>query len=355
MEYRTDQETTQQVAQKTGQQTGQTGQTGPQPGDQAVQLAVHQPGHGDIPRAVALMLLASACVAGTTLLAKALGTGALGPALHPLQISQGRFLFAFLTFGSAALILRPHLQKPALALHLSRSAAGWGGVSLMFAAAAFIPLADATAISFLNPVFGMMLAVPFLGERVGPLRWSAAGMALLGALILLRPTPGSFQPAALLALGAALLMGVELIFIKKLSGREAPFQILLINNAIGLGLASAAAFFVWAAPNPAQWGALMGIGGLMAAAQTCFIHAIRRADASFISPLFYTTLVWAALYDRVIFDTRLELTSWLGAGIILAGAAFMAWRETRSKRRAGHQKDATATETSTETRAETHR
>ena len=77
----------------------------------------------------------------------------------------------------------------------------------------------------------------------------------------------------------------------------------------------------------------------------CFIHAIRRAGASFISPLLYATLVWAALSDRVIFGTRLDLTSWLDAGIILAGAAFMAWRASRSNRRPKPRPDAGATET----------
>jgi len=90
------------------------------------------------------------------LLAKALGTGALGPELHPLQISHGQFLFALIAISSVALVLRPTITRPGLKLHIARSALGWGGVTLMFAAATFIPLSDATAISFLNPVFGMI-------------------------------------------------------------------------------------------------------------------------------------------------------------------------------------------------------
>jgi len=131
--------------------------------------------------AALLTLAASAFAAGTTLLAKALGTGVLGPQMHAMQISHGRFLFALLGIGLATAVLRPKFTQMHLKLHVARSALGWGGVSLMFAAAAFIPLSDATAISFLNPVFGMMLAIPLLGEKVGPVRWSAAGIALIGA------------------------------------------------------------------------------------------------------------------------------------------------------------------------------
>lgn len=281
--------------------------------------------------AAALTLAASAFAAGTTLLAKALGTGVLGPALHPLQISHGRFLFAFLAFLIAAAVLRPTITRPNWRLHVGRSTLGWGGVTLMFAAATFIPLADATAISFLNPVVGMLLAIPFLGEKIGPWRWGSAALAFLGAMVLTRPGSGAFEFGALLALGAALAMGGELIFIKKLSGRERPFQILLINNAIGLCIATLAVLFVWQIPNAAQWAALAGVGLLMAAAQTCFINAMRMADASFVSPFFYTTLAFAALYDALVFTVLPDLISWVGAGIILSAAALLVWREVRNR------------------------
>lgn len=282
--------------------------------------------------AALLTIAASGFAAGTTLLAKALGTGALGTPLHALQISHGRFLFAFLGFAIAALILRPRFTKPNLGLHIGRSSLGWGGVTLMFAAASFIPLADATAISFLNPVFGMLFAIPFLGERIGPWRWGSAAIALLGALILMRPGAGALQFGALIALTAALCMGAELIFIKLLSGREKPFQVLISNNAIGLVIATVAVLFVWQSPAPLQWLALAGIGALMAMAQTCFINAMRLADASFVSPFFYCALAFATLYDALAFSVWPDWTSWCGAALILASAAILAWRETRNRR-----------------------
>ncbi|SHH98945.1 DMT family transporter [Marivita hallyeonensis] len=281
--------------------------------------------------AACLTLLASGFVAGTTLLAKMLGTDALGPALHPFQISQGRFIFALLAFATAALALRLQFTEIAWKTHTLRVFCGWGGVTLMFAAAAFIPLSDATAISFLNPVIGMLLAIPLLKERVGPVRLGAAAIALAGALILLRPTPEAFQPAALLALGAAIALGFEIIVIKRLTGREGPMQILLTNNVIGVGIASIAALWVWIAPTPQQWVALAGIGFLMAAAQACFINAIARADASFVGPFFYATLIFAALYDFIVFGVRPDSVSTIGTLIILCGAGLLMWREGRLK------------------------
>lgn len=283
--------------------------------------------------AMMLMLSATAFIAATTLMAKALGTETLGDPLHPLQISHGRFIFAFMFYASAAGIMRLQVARPAWGLHLGRTLFGWGGVSCMFAAAAFIPLSDATAISFLNPVFAMMLAIPLLGERVGPWRWAAAAIALIGALVLLRPTPDSFRPAALLALGAAVLMGMEVIFIKKLAGRERPFQILLINNGLGVCIATVAVVAVWQVPTGAQWAVLAALGLCMATAQACFINAVARAEASFVVPFTYATLVFASLYDWAVFAQVPDIISYIGAGIIISGAALLAWREALAKGR----------------------
>ena len=286
----------------------------------------------DRPRAVLFMLAATLFIAATTLLAKALGTDALGQPLHPLQVSHGRFVFAFIAIATAVAVLRPRLTRPAYGTHIARTFCGWGGVTLMFAAATMIPLSDAIAISFLNPVFGMLLAIPLLGERVGPWRWLAAAIAVVGAVVLIRPGADAMQPGALFALGAAMMLGLELIFIKRLAGREGPLQVLLVNNAIGLAISSLAVIAVWQPPSMAQWGGLAALGLLMACAQACFINAMRRAEASFVTPFSYLTLVFAAAYDFAIFGVSPTGLSIAGALIIIAGAALLAWREARLRR-----------------------
>lgn len=279
--------------------------------------------------AAALIGVATAFIAATTLIAKALGTDQFGPVMHPVQIVFGRFLFAFLSLGLVVLILRPKLQKPHLGLHLLRTLGGWCGLVLMFTAVAHIPLADATAISFLNPVFGMIFAIALLGERVGPWRWLAAVIALIGALILLRPAPDSFEPAALFALGAAVILGFELNIIKILTRREGPLSILFFNNLVGLCVGGLAVLWVWTAPTPAQWGLMATLGCAMAVAQTCFVNAMARADASFVAPFSYGTLVFAALYDVLFYAVVPDHITVLGATIIMAGALLLAWREGR--------------------------
>jgi drug/metabolite transporter (DMT)-like permease len=278
-----------------------------------------------------LMICAAALIAATSLMAKALGRGLGGPELHPLQVSAGRFCFAFATLIPIVLWVRPSFANTVWPLHIGRSVSGWIGVSFLFAAAAQMPLAEANAISFLSPIVTMALSIPFLGERVGPRRWGAAAIALLGAMVLTRPGTEAFQPAALIAAMSALFMGIEVIFIKKLTNGEPPLRILAINNGIGATISLIAASFFWITPSPAQWLVLIALGMTMVTAQFCFIQSMRRADASFVIPLLYATPVFAAIYDFELFDQPLTAVSALGIALIICGALILVWREKVAK------------------------
>lgn len=284
-----------------------------------------------------MMLLACALIAATTLIAKALGQGigaGGGGPLHPLQVSAGRFLFAWLALMPIVAILRPSLKSAKLPYHLGRSIAGWAGVTCLFAASAYMRLADATAISFLNPIVAMVLAIPLLSERVGPWRWAAAGLALIGAMVLIRPGSEAFQPVVFVALASALFLGLEAIMIKVLAGGEPPLRILVINNTIGMLIAVTAASFVWIWPTPAQWMMLALLGSIMVCAQACFIQAMKSGDASLVMPIFYATLIFAAIYDFALFGIVPPATSFIGAALIVSGALLLAWRESKRRKNA---------------------
>jgi len=279
------------------------------------------------------MVAASALLALTTLLAKALGRGVGGAELHPLQVSAGRFGVALLLLLLVAAWARPRLAGAPWGAHAARSLCGWLGTSCMFTAAALMPLAEATAISFLSPVAAMGLAILLLGERPGAVRWLAVAIALVGALILVRPGTAAFQPAAIIALGAALFLGTEAVLIKRLTASEPRLRILLINNGCGAAIAVSAAAWVWVAPTPTQWAMIGLLGTAMLAAQTLFIAAMRRAEASYVMPFFYATLVFAGLYDIALFGERPDPAGVVGALVVVAGAALLAWREAGGGRR----------------------
>jgi len=280
--------------------------------------------------------MGGALIAMTTLLAKALGTDSLGDPLHPLQISNARFLAAFIPILIITIIRKTKIESPRWHLHITRSISGWSAVSLLFAAVAIIPVSDATAITFLNPIFGMVFAIPILREKVGSKRWLAAIIGLVGSMILIRPTSASFQPAALLALISASIMGLELIIIKYLAKYESTLQILVINNAMGLFISTVAVLFVWEPPSLHQWSAMAALGILMAGGQVCNIKALRGADASFILPFSYSTLLFVTLYDFLIYSFKPDMTSYIGASVIMFSVAIMTWHQIKSSQKNPH-------------------
>jgi drug/metabolite transporter (DMT)-like permease len=282
-------------------------------------------------QSIILVLVSVALFALLTLVAKLLGTDTLGPPLHPMQISAARFIVALLLL-STVLIFKPiSFARVPWGLHLRRSLAGWCGVTCLFAAAIVMPLADATAISFLSIIVTMALSVLMLKERAGPRRWVAASIALAGALLITRPGTATFQPVALIALVAAVFIGFEIIFIKQLSGREPLLRILIINNFIGATISAAVIGFVWQPPSATQWSLFLLIGLLMIGVQTTNILAMQRGDASFVAPFWFATPAFAAVYDYLAFSQIISAPSGFGIFLIAGGGVFISWREGRVK------------------------
>lgn len=276
--------------------------------------------------AVLFMLVASALVAGTSLIAKALGTA---EGLAPFQVSSGRFFFAFLTLVlvfSCRPALRPSFKGAHWGWHVARSVLGWCGVTAMFAAVARMPVADATAISFLSPPLTMGLAVVMLGERLTARKIIAAMLALIGGMLILRPGTDAFQSAGLLAVLAACFMALEIIFIKKLSDAEPATRILFINNLIGSVVSLTVASFVWVWPDPGGWVMLIALGVVMVSAQSMFIQSMKRGEASLVSPVFYAVLIFAALLDFLLYGVAPTALTFFGSALIVAGAVMLAVR-----------------------------
>jgi len=273
------------------------------------------------------MIGAAALIAMTSIIGKSLGVGGdIGDALHPLQVSAGRFAFAAIALGFFLLAVpgsQPTFAGTNWSLHFMRSLCGWSGVTAMFAAVAKMPLAEATAISFLSPIVTMALAAFLLKEHVGIRKVLASLLALLGAILILRPGTEAFQAAGLYALLAAALLGLEAIFVKRLAGNEPAMRILIINNIIGSAIAIIVAAFVWTQPTDLQWVLLAGLGVVMASGQSLFIQSMKRGEASLVMPAFYFVLVFAGLYDLALFSVIPNVFAFAGTAMIILSAALL--------------------------------
>ena len=279
------------------------------------------------------MIFVSLFIGGTTMIAKLLGTDLLGKPLNPMQISHSRFLFAFILIFIFFFKTKSKIIKPNYKIHLSRTFCGWIGITILFGASSIIPVSDATALIFINPIFTMILAIPFLGEEVKPIKWLAVAITFIGAIVLIRPENNllEIQFVYILLIFGALALGLESIFIKILTIKEKPKQILLINNGIGLMISSIPIYFIWISPNIKQILALFFVGALMLCAQICFIQAMKRSEAHFVAPFFYFTLIFVCIYDFFIFQILPDKISIIGTTLIIVGGIILYVSQTRSK------------------------
>jgi len=284
------------------------------------------------PSSIFLMLGASFCFACAAILTKSLGTNVFGEGVHPLQIAHARFFFSFILLVSFWYIFKPKVKFSNVKLHLLRSIFGWLGVSILFTSILYIPVSDATALTFLNPIFAMIFAVLIFKEKVGLIRWGAALISFSGGLLLLRPSLDlSVDPVALLCLFGALIMGLEIICIKILSGRDSVFTILILNNFFAMCIGTLVVPFFFVLPGFLELSILVTIGIFMLTGQFCFINSLKGAETSFLMPFFYTTLIFVISLDLIIFNSLPDKISYIGAFIIIFGSIIVAFREWRVK------------------------
>ncbi|MFP6744056.1 MAG: EamA family transporter [Alphaproteobacteria bacterium] len=153
-------------------------------------------------------MVASAFTLGSTASFACLDTGVkLLSASYPmLEIAWGRYLFQIilLPFIIRGVRLCDLLRTRRLGLQILRSLLLVGATLSFFTAVRTMAIADASDIGMVSTLLISMFAIPFLGEKVGARRWSAVGVGLIGALIIIRPGFGSAHWAAVLPLATAL-------------------------------------------------------------------------------------------------------------------------------------------------------
>lgn len=192
----------------------------------------------------------------------------------------------------------------------------------------YLPLADAIAITFAGPLFITILAAPMLGESVGWRRWTAVVVGFFGVLVMLRPTTGALQLAALLPLGASLAGALRDITTRRISANETSLSILLFSTLAVIVFGLGTLPFGWAPLTLRDLG-LMGLSGLFVGGAHYFlIERFRWAEASLLAPFKYLTMIWAVIFGFLIFGDLPDSWTLSGAGFLIVCGIYIAHRET---------------------------
>jgi drug/metabolite transporter (DMT)-like permease len=188
-------------------------------------------------------------------------------------------------------------------------------------------MAQATTISFLSPLLITILSIPLLGETVGPRRWAAVGVGMLGMLVVVRPGLGGFQPAALFGVASAFCWALALIITRKISNSDTPQTTVLWSAGIGTAVLSMILPFQAIWPTPKQLGLSLVLGVLASGGQWVVILAHRIAPASLLAPFFYSQLLWVSVLGFLVFGNLPDVWTIVGATIIAASGLYTAHRE----------------------------
>jgi len=276
-------------------------------------------------RAVALMLAAVALFALMDAGLKTLSTHY--PPFQVAAIRGGASLPLVLAWALATVPARS-LLRVRWSLHLLRAVLGIGMMASFVFALRSLPLSTAYSIFFVAPLLITALSVPFLGEHVGPRRWIAIAIGLVGVLVVLRPTgEGVLSIAGLAVLLAALGYAVSAITVRVLArtdSTQAMVVWLMALMALGAGLL---AWPDWVPLRLEHAWVMAGIGVGGALGQFAITEAFRLGEASLIAPLEYTALVWGVALDLALWGVLPDGITWLGAGIIVASGLYLLHRE----------------------------
>lgn len=190
-----------------------------------------------------------------------------------------------------------------------------------------LPMADATATSFVSPLFVTALSIPILGETVGWRRWLATTVGLVGVLVVVRPGGDGFHGASLFVLGSSFFWAFSLIVTRMMSRTEIPVVTLAYSATIGFLLLSLAVPFSWQALDLKAVLIGLFIGGISTIGHIFLIQAFRYADASLLAPFAYSQLLWSSIFGYLVFAAIPDVWTYVGAAIIAASGLYTAHRE----------------------------
>jgi drug/metabolite transporter (DMT)-like permease len=249
----------------------------------------------------------------------------LGKTISPFEIVWVRYILGLvlLTPVFVHVGLRG-LRTQRLPFHVARALVACTAQVLSYFAIVELLLADVTAISFSRPVFQTVLAMLILHEAVGRQRWWATGAGFIGVSIMVRPGMAEFEPMSLAAVGGALLFAYSIILIRQMATTEPTSRILFYYHLFGSIFFAAPAMHEWVMPSWPEAGLLLAVGMLTTGAMWCYTSAYRTAEASFVGPIEYVRLVYAAALGYFLFMELPDLWTVAGAAIIVGATLYLA-------------------------------
>ncbi|WP_298294096.1 DMT family transporter [uncultured Litoreibacter sp.] len=272
-----------------------------------------------------------------------------GYALHQIVLVRSIMGFVLTVLVMAPLAGGFHLLRTKrLGVHMARAACVFFANMMFFLGLAGLPLADAVALFFVSPFIITIFSVIFLGETVGPRRWIAVALGMLGVLIVLRPGTSAFQVASLFPIAAAFGYAGLHILTRYMRDTENAVSMTFYIQVMFLGMSGvlglwmgdgrfetdtpeALVFLVrpWVIPEVSHILMMLVLGVFASVGGYCISQAYRLGEAALVAPFEYLALPLGVLWGILVFGEWPDVIAWLGIGLILASGLYTVWRENK--------------------------
>ncbi len=226
--------------------------------------------------------------------------------------------------------------------HALRACTGIAAQTLGFYALGLLPLAEQVALGYTQPLFVTILAIPFLGEKVGLHRWSAVVLGFLGVLLIAAGQGAGFgvaSPELLLGTAAGVAQGMfsalTTLLVRQLSATESSSTITLWQSLLMGAYAAVLLPFFWVTPGWVDLGLLIMVGLVGGCAQWLLTEAWASAQVSAIAPYSYSALLWSVGLGWLVFGDLPGLAMLAGSGLIVAAGLYILHRELVRRGQAG--------------------
>lgn len=239
-----------------------------------------------------------------------------------------------------ALFMVVRNKKPILGnnikLLLLRSVFGLLGVACYFYALSLIPLADAVILNKMSPFFVLVLSALFLKEKIKKLQFVSLILALVGAILVIRPEFSSSLVPSIIALLSAFTAGAAYTTIRHLRHTDAVETIVLYFTFIStIAMIPFLTFdFLpgeFVVPTGTEALGLLGLGVFATTAQFLMTGAYRYAPAGELSIYTYTNIVFSTLIGLIVFFEFPDYLTIIGAGLIIAAGFFNFYANRKTK------------------------
>jgi drug/metabolite transporter (DMT)-like permease len=193
-----------------------------------------------------------------------------------------------------------------------------------------LPIAEVTALSFIAPIFVVIGAVAFLRERLTRPRIIAVALGLVGVLIILRPGVAVVQWGALAMLAAAPLFAASKVLTKFLVRDDSSGTLVVYLSIYATLTMLAPALWVWQSPSQSDLVFLAGTAIFATTSHLCIARGLALVDVTVSQPIDFLQLVWSTMIGLIFFAESPVIWVWVGAGVVVFSATYMARLEARS-------------------------